>query len=61
MSVRYLGPESSGWGSRPADRVYPEGVAIGATGACVELDEEARVLRVRSEAGGPVELELRPR
>jgi endoglycosylceramidase len=43
------------------DRVYPDGVAIGATGACVEVDEDARVIRVRSDAGGPVELELRPR
>ena len=42
------------------DRVYPDGPFIGATGACVEVDTDARVVRVRSDSGGPVELELRP-
>ena len=43
------------------DRVYPEGVRVGLTGGCVDVDPENRVVRLRADADATtLEVDLRP-
>ena len=42
------------------DRTYPEGVAVRATGGCVDIDPAARVVRWTSATAGEFEIELVP-